>query len=497
LSQCDFDIIIIGAGVGGLTCGVLLAQKGLKVLVVEKNRKVGGCCTSFRRKGFSFDVSVQSIGECHRGGRIWRLLDRLDLLDKIQFIRLEPAREYHFPDRKIRQYSDLASHIDHLSSQFPKESKGIREVYSTFGLLFKEMLEMPPSLDWFDTNAFRSRYPHYSRWKDKTLQNLLDQFIADSTLKAILSVRSSYALMPPQWISLVAMSSLEMSYFEGGVYCVKGNVERFPRLLMEKVIQLGGQVLTNQEVTQILVEGRKAFGIKTGEGVEYTGRVIVSNCDATLTFCGLVDKGLLSPRFLSRLQGMKPSFSYYISYLGIGGSLDEELPCANNEIFFDYNLLREYDALSRDQLPTNPSFYLLAPSLVNPDHAGKGMNTLCLSLKVPYGYSRTWSDDVRGNLSQHLLEKASEMIPNLRDRIVVMTDSTPMTIERMTNNRWGSAYGWAQYPRQAGIYRLNRATPIENLYLAGHWTSPGGGISAVVASGEITADLIWNRLSQQ
>jgi phytoene desaturase len=496
LSQYDFDIIIIGAGVGGLTCGVLLAQKGLKVLVVEKNRKVGGCCTSFRRKGFSFDVSVQSIGECHRGGRIWRLLDRLDLLDKIQFIRLEPAREYHFPDRKIRQYSDLSSHIDHLSSQFPKESKGIRGVYSTFGQLFKEMLEMPPSLDWFDTNAFRSRYPHYSRWKDKTLQNLLDQFIVDSTLKAILSVRSSYALMPPQWISLVAMSSLEMSYFEGGVYCVKGNVERFPRLLMEKVVQLGGQVLTSQEVTRILVEGRTAFGIRTGKGVEYTGRVIVSNCDATFTFCGLVDKGLLSPRFLSKLQGMKPSFSYYISYLGIEGSLDEELPCANNEIFFDYNLLREYDALSRDHLPANPSFYLLAPSLVNPDHAGKGLSTLCLSLKVPYGYSRTWNDDVRENLSQHLLDKASEMIPNLRDRILVMTDSTPITIERMTNNRWGSAYGWAQYPRQAGIYRLNRATPIENLFLTGHWTSPGGGISAVVASGEITADLIWNRLSQ-
>jgi len=354
---------------------------------------------------------------------------------------------------------------------------------------------MPPSLDWFDTKAFRSRYPLYSRWKDKTLQDLLDQFIVDPKLKTILSVRSSYALLPPHWISLAAMSSLEMSYFEGGVYCVKGSVETFPRLLMEKVIQLGGQVLTRQEVIRILVEGKKAFGIRTSNGSEYTARIIVSNCDATLTFCGLVDKGLLSPRFLSRLRGMKPSFSYYISYLGIEGPLDEELPCANNEIFFDFDPLGEYDALSKNQLPSNPSFYLLAPSLANPDHAGKGLSTLCLSFKVPYAYSRTWGDDVRMDLSQHLLDKASEMIPNLRDRIVVMTDSTPITIERITNNRWGSAYGWAQYPRQAGIYRLNRATPIEDLYLTGHWTSPGGGISAVVASGEITSDLIWDRLS--
>ena len=492
----DFDIIIIGTGVGGLTCGASLAQRGLKVLLLEKNRKVGGCCTSFRRNGFTFDVSVQSIGECHRGGRIWRVLDRLGLLGKMQFIRLEPAREYYFPDRRIRQYSDLGSHIEHLSSQFPEESRGIRGVYSVFAQLFKEMSEMPPSLDWFDTKAFRSRYPLYSRWKDKTLQDLLDQFIADLKLKTILSVRSSYALMPPQWMSVVAMSSLEMSYFEGGVYSVKGSVETFPRLLMEKVIQLGGQVLTEQEATRILVEGKKAFGIKTTNGVEYTGRIIVSNCDATLTFCRLIDTKLLSPRFLSKLRGMKPSFSYYITYLGIEGPLGEELPCPNNEIFFDYDLLREYEALSNNQLPSNPSFYLLAPSLVNPDHAGKGMNTLCLSLKVPYGYSTMWGDDVRKDLSHHLLDKASEMIPNLRDRIVVMTDSTPVTIERMTNNRWGSAYGWAQYPRQAGIYRLNRITPIEDLFLTGHWTSPGGGISAVVASGEITADLIWGRLAQ-
>jgi len=496
LSNFDFDIIIIGAGVGGLTCGTLLAQRGLKVLVVEKNRKVGGCCTSFRRKGFTFDVSVQSIGECHRGGRIWRLLDRLELLKEIQFVRLEPAREYHFPDRKISQYSDLDSHIDHLSSQFPKEFKGIKEVYSTFGRLFREIMEMPPSLDWFDTKTFRSRYPLYYRWKDKTLQDLLDQLIVDPKLKTILSVRSSYALMPPQWISLVAMSSLEMSYFEGGVYCIKGRMETFPRLLMKKLIQLGGQVLTNQQVTRILVEGRKAFGIRTGKGVEYTGRVIVSNCDATLTFCGLVEEGVLPSRFLLRLKGMKPSFSYYISYLGIEGSLDDELPCTNNEIFSDYDLLVEYDALSKNQLLSNPSFYLLAPSLVNPDHAGEGLSTLCLSLKVPFAYSRTWGDDVRKDLSRRLLEKASGIIPNLRDRIVVMADSTPMTIERMTNNRWGSAYGWAQYPRQAGIYRLNRATPIEDLYLTGHWTSPGGGISAVVASGEITSDLVWGRLFQ-
>ena len=103
----DTDVIIIGAGMAGLTCGCLLAKRGLRVLMIEKNQKVGGCCTSFQKDGFSFDLSVQSLGECQRGGRVWSILNELDLLNQIHFISLEPAREYHFPDRKISQSSRL------------------------------------------------------------------------------------------------------------------------------------------------------------------------------------------------------------------------------------------------------------------------------------------------------------------------------------------------------------------------------------------------------
>ena len=112
----------------GLTCGCLLAKKGLKVLMIEKNEKVGGCCASFQKEGFSFDLSVQSIGECQKGGRIWRLLEKLNLLDQIRFIPLEPAREYYFPDRRVIQSSRLETHLQNLSSLFPKERKGIEEV---------------------------------------------------------------------------------------------------------------------------------------------------------------------------------------------------------------------------------------------------------------------------------------------------------------------------------------------------------------------------------
>jgi prolycopene isomerase len=99
-------------------------------------------------------------------------------------------------------------------------------------------------------------------------------------------------------------------------------------------------------------------------------------------------------------------------------------------------------------------------------------------------------------LSKRLIAGASAFIPNLERRIAVSVETTPKTIERWTHNRWGAAYGWAQIPSQSGIYRLPRTTPIQNLTLTGHWTSPGGGIAGVVASGELTAEAILSRFEK-
>ena len=159
----DADIVIIGAGMAGLTCGCLLAQKGLKVVMIEKNRKVGGCCTSFQKEGFSFDLSVQSLGECQEGGRVWRVLKQLNLLDQVRFIPLEPAREYHFPDRRVSQSSRMETHIENLSSLFPRERKGIQEVYAALEKIFEEFSSLRSSLNWFEPSSFLSQYPYLSQ----------------------------------------------------------------------------------------------------------------------------------------------------------------------------------------------------------------------------------------------------------------------------------------------------------------------------------------------
>ena len=493
--MADADIIIIGAGMAGLTCACLLAQKGLKVLMVEKNQKVGGCCTSFQKEGFSFDLSVQSIGECQKGGRIWRLLDKLNLVDQIHFIPLEPAREYHFPNQKVVQSSRMETHLENLSALFPKEKKGIEAVYAVLKRIFEEFSSVPSSLDWFEPSSFLSRYPVLSRYREKTYGELLDEFISYPFLKTLLSIRSSYALLPPDEISVVGMAGIEMSYFNYGVSCVEGKVEQLPLKMGEAFEKMGGRILTDREVEQILIEEKRAIGVRLKDGQVMTGRVVVSNIDARHTFSDLIGEDHLPSGFRSKLKGMKPSLSYFILYLGVEGELDE-LPVSNNEVFFEDHLEREYQFLYGNRISEEAPFYLLAPSKVNPSHAPKGESTLCLSCKTSYQFSPDWDRKIKEELSHRLIRKASTFIPRLERRIVVKIETTPKTIEQWTRNQQGAAYGWAQIPRQSGISRLSRTTPIPNLYLTGHWTSPGGGISGVVASGEMTSEIVLNRFEK-
>jgi len=490
----DADVIIIGAGIAGLTCGCLLAQKGLQVLLIEKNQKVGGCCASFEKDGFSFDLSVQSIGECQKGGRIWSLLKKLDLLDRIHFIPLEPAREYYFPNQRVIQSSKLETHMDHLSALFPKERRGIEQVYDILKKIFEEFSQMPSSLNWFAPSSFSSHFPLLSQYKNKTYGELLNGLISHPFLKTILSIRSSYALLPPEEISVIGMAGIEMSYFHGGVSCIEGRVEELPLQMGAAIHRMGGKII-NEEADQILLEKKKSMGVRLRNGQEISGKVIVSNIDARSTFLDLIGENRLPSGFRSKLKGMRPSLSYFILYLGIDGELDE-LSISNNEVFFDDQLLKEYQTLYENRIPEEAPFYLLAPSKVNPSHAPRGKSTLCLSAKVPYHLCLNWDQEDKDQLSKRLIAKASAILPDLRKRILAKAETTPKTIEQWTGNRWGSAYGWAQIPNQSGIYRLPRTTPIENLYLTGHWTSPGGGISGVVASGELTAEVVLSKFER-
>jgi phytoene dehydrogenase-like protein len=124
-NQYDYDAIIIGAGISGLVCGCYLAKAGMKVLIVEKNAKPGGYCTSFTRKGFTFDACAHSLGSLREGGNIASILEELGLDKKINIIRYDPSDIIIDANYRVSFWNDLKKTIYEFQKNFHQEAKKI------------------------------------------------------------------------------------------------------------------------------------------------------------------------------------------------------------------------------------------------------------------------------------------------------------------------------------------------------------------------------------
>ena len=128
-NQYDYDAIIIGAGISGLVCGCYLAKAGMKVLIVEKNAKPGGYCTSFTRKGFTFDACAHSLGGLGKEGIVSQVVKELDIDQQMKLKRFDPLDIIIAPDYKISFWSNLNKTIYELQDNFPKEAKNISDLF--------------------------------------------------------------------------------------------------------------------------------------------------------------------------------------------------------------------------------------------------------------------------------------------------------------------------------------------------------------------------------
>jgi len=187
---------------------------------------------------------------------------------------------------------------------------------------------------------------------------------------------------------------------------------------------------------------------------------------------------------------MRPSLSYFMVFLGLDLPLQEMGLCHHIDYFSTFDIESIFRTQMSGQLKEEAiSIGMVIPTLLDPQLAPTGNHILTLSLITPY-WGRIYWAERKEEVASELIHTAEKIIPGLSQHIRVQAISTPHTLERYTGNFEGAAYGWEQSPDQAGPRRLPPRTPIENLYLAGHWTFPGGGVASVAVSGRIAAQEI-------
>lgn len=453
-----YDAVIIGGGVGGLTCGVLLAKKGARVAVLEKEGHPGGYCSSFSVDGYQFDACVDSVGGLRKGEPLRYVIEeKLGIWDKLDFIELDTIRRNIFPGMTIDIPADVTQYKDTLKKIFSTERQGIDQSFSMMDKIYTESIKTMCGEDDLSLSYDIMEISFY---------DLLSSFISDERLKFAMSTYCPFLGLPAREASAIALSNILMHYVKGGSFRIRGGFQKLSDALVDEFRDHGGDFLINEEVTRILCDGAKATGIVTKSNRVVKAEYIISNIDIK-TALRLMDSYSVDEKRVNKIGSMKVSSSFVIVYVGVKDNLNSYGLPPNMGCFNSCDL---DEMLNKG---SNASFGMSFPSLMDSSVAPKGCGTVVIHW--PLCYSENPTDISKDAICKKLINELNKIVPGIVDRITYQSVADPSTLHRYTGNTLGAAYGWEQ---GAGFLKnLPYLRSIAgNFYVVGHWAGYGGGL---------------------
>ncbi len=481
----SYDVAVVGAGIGGLVAAALLARRGLSVLLVEQHYMVGGSCSSFRRRGFTFDAATHFYPLL---GNPQSLTGRLmaEIGAKVGWVRMDPVDTFHLPDgSSFVVPADFELYRARLEERFPAE----RERLAAFFAEVREVYLLG-TLEHFK----RRSMPGLDRYRDLTLREVLDRHFEDPALKLVLTADGPHWGSPPSRTSFVFDSMLRLSYFLGNYYPVGGS-QTFPDELALCVEQAGGEILMSTTVERILVERGRATGLElnTTRG-PLTGRrrvearTVISNADLRLTLERLLPPEVSPPALLEQVRALRPTFPCYLTHVGLRDVEPALLERAQGYYWQSWDA----ETMGRGGLACK----IFAPTLYEPGIAPPGQQMVIVQkvLDLDYEDVEDWPAQ-KGEIERYLLGQLEAAIPGVSEKIEVALTASARTSHHFTLNLHGAMLGWEMAPDQLGANRPGIEGPVDGLWLVGHWVQPGGGITPVMVSAQHVAEAVAKALN--
>ena len=508
-STKEFDAIVIGSGMGGMTTATALSRFGHRVLMLEQAQSIGGLTHSYSRDGFTWDVGLHYCGLFGRdqlGGRILEWLSG----GTVEFRSVGTVYDtLHFPDGfDISVGRPAEAYKMELQERFPDNAVEIDAYFEALlagrdaaGVVAAER-SMPEPLR---SEHRRSQSAEIERWCGRTTREVISEYISDPTLAAILSARwGTFGGKPTE--SSFGIHALIMShYFDGAGYPV-GGAGAIAKGLVPVIESAGGSARAATPVTEILIEGGKAVGVRTESGDEFRAPVVVSAIGAGGTVKQLLPAQFGEQAWADELRSLKPALCHFELTLGFEGDIARNGATRSNDWF--YESWDVDDAVWSVDAPINMMFVSF-PSLKDPAHdpgpsqrhTGDCMVLANWSTVADFAEGRAkdrpeeWAAFKR-DVEAKVLAFFKAKYPALAPMIVHHGLATPLATVTFTAHEEGGFYGVEATPRRMLSDALSARTPIDGLFLTGQDTLTPG-IAGAMMSGVFCAAAIDDRVFER
>jgi prolycopene isomerase len=511
MSTETYDVVIIGAGLGGLTTAGYLVKQGKRVLVLEQHTIPGGYAHEFRRGNYRFEVSLHALDGLAPGSWTYPILMDLEVFDKVAFKRLDPFYTVRFPEHEVTAWADPIRYEAELIRHFPHEADGFRSLIDQMQVMFYELrrfvedgkLNRLPTLE-----TFAATYPNMLDSMNRSWQSYMEEHIEDPQAQGVFSTLWPYYGLPASQLSAATFILPWVSYHFFGAYYPEGGSMAMSRAIERMIKEYGGDIRYKQTVTHIEMRDGLAVAIETDTGLRVEADAIVSNANAPDTLLRMVGREHLPPNYVNKVEREPPAISNLVLYLGLERDLWDE-GWQHHDLFIadTYSTEDAYEKMLAgkfDEAALAVTYYKQADPTCAPD----GSCVLAIMTLAPWDYANEWGTGgnldnyskntdylkVKQEAGEQLLANAERHIPGLSRGIKHREVATPLTNLRYTLNPGGSIYGSIQTIDNMYSTRLNAVTPIPNLFLAGAWVM-GGGMSPAMLSGRDTAGLVQQYLA--
>jgi all-trans-retinol 13,14-reductase len=504
----DFDVIVIGSGMGGMSCASALSILGHKVLVLEQHYIPGGFTHMFGRKGYKWDVGVHVMGEMTEGELPYKMLMWLTNNKVKMNLNADPYEKFQFPDNfDVTMPANTQKFLDSLCEEFPEEKHKLLAYWKTvkksdaFCRSFFLFQTLPKWLEKVLSSVYHAFIPNY--WK-MTTASVLDKHGITGKLRLALTSHWGYYGNVPEDSSF-AIHALTHLHFGNGAFFPQGGSSSFAAAMLGNVIEAGGKVMTKAEVKEVLVENGVSKGVVMADGTVIKAKHVVSAAGAKSTVNRLVPESFRSTEWAKTISSIKDSPSYLCLNLAFKGDITKLGANGCNRWLYTIssNDVELWDISKKDERPH--LLYVSFPSTKDPEHdpgPDEKHTGECVTF-VDWTSYEQWSETQFGDrpadyeafkqeITDRMLAEMRIRMPEIMEHLEFCELSTPLTAKHYTRASQGAIYGLSATPERFGCEELRVRTPIKNFLMSGVDVATVGVVSAMT-SGVLTAAVVDKR----